>query len=222
MPVTTTPPATSPPTSIPASTSLPPLGTYEYATTGTQTVLGQSSNYPTPTPITVTSAGASCAESNWHPQPTSGFSSSQTTVECLVSGGFDVKSDSSTTTYEGTTQTQTFTCAPNSYIPVTGGSIGEIWTWTCTSSSSSESTTAQSTVTLDSRQSSTVGGKSVPTSTVTVDTKLSGTEKGEVNTKYTFTDSGVPVAESGTIDASSGLGSYSASYTLTLDSLTPS
>lgn len=201
------------PTGVAGAEALPPPGTYTYTTSGTSTVsFFGSSPYPSSTTIVVSRQG--CGEaSQWNSEP-----GSNTTVdECPASGGIHVVSESSTIQTHGYSQTMSFTCAANSFVP-TSGTPGRTWQWACTSSSGE---TASQVVKLIGPESLTVGGKSVPTEHVTVDTTLSGPDQGTATTDYWLTSDALPVKEIGSINASQNGFNYSSNYKLYLDSLTP-
>lgn len=192
---------------------MPPTGTYTYATSGTSKVaFFGSSPYPASTTIVVTRQG--CGESSqWNSYP----GNNTTVEECPARGGIHVVSESSTIQTHGYSQTMSFTCAADSFVP-TSGSPGRTWQWACTSSNGE---TASQVVKLIGPESLTVGSRSVPTEHVTVDTTLSGPDQGTATTDYWLTSDALPVKEIGSINASQNGFTYSSDYNLYLDSLTP-
>jgi hypothetical protein len=199
--------------STPADTT--PAGTYTYATTGSSKLFGKTYSYPPSTTIDVTPQGCGVA-GKWNSSP----GNSTTTVECPVTGGVHVVSETSQVSDGPYNQTMTFTCAPNSFVP-TSGTPGRTWNWTCSSSGSNGTETTTQVVTLVGPRTTTVGGTTVDVEQVTVDSTLSGPEQGTVKTTYWLTSNATPVYEAGSINASQYGVSYSSNYTLRLDSLTP-
>lgn len=208
-------PASPPPASTSASGgALPSPGTYSYATSGTSKVaFFGSSSYPSTTTIVVTRQG--CGEaSQWN----SGSGNTTTVQQCPVTGGIHVVSESSTIQSHGYSQSMTFTCSADSFVP-TSGTPGRTWRWACTSSNGE---TASEVVKLLGPETLTVAGRPVATEHVTVDTTLSGPDQGSATTDYWLTSYALPVKETGSINASQNGFSYSSNYTLEADSLTPS
>jgi hypothetical protein len=219
LPPTTTP-ITGPgsTTTLPPGNTLPPSGsTYGYDTTGSATSPSGNTEYPGQTSIAVTQAsctsGQSGEQQSWQSDP----SSTQSFVECLVSGGFDIQSFTSTGSLY---PDQTFDCV-NAFVPISYGSPNQQYHWACSSTTGGASTAAV-TVTLDSRQSTNVGGEVVPTTKVTFATTFSGAQTGTATTSLVLTDNSIIVNATGNENLSLGSGSYTANFTLGLTSLTPS
>lgn len=196
---------------------LPPPGSYSYRTSGSQTVSAFGGNftsgYPSPTQIDVARSG--CGETDtW----SSSSNSSSETYVCPVTGGLRIYYQQSTE-YG---QTQRFNCAPNAFIPVTTGTVGQQWRFSCTSSP--PGTTSDQTVTFKGVADKTVGSQTVRTVEVEVDSVLSGNDSGTATTHYWFTSDAGLVEETGSIDVTSHnpSGKYTANYALDLISLRPS
>ena len=203
-----------PATTVPkAPAGSPALGTYTYATSGTQTIFSNTTSYPPSTTIDVSAEW--CGEAaKWNSSP----GNSTTIVECPVAHGVHVVSETSTVTEGSYHNTMTFICDANSFVP-TSGTPGQTWTWSC-SSSNGETTTQV--VKLVGAATMTVAGAPVQTEHVQIVSTLSGPQTGKVTSDYWLTSDGLVVHEVGSIKAAQFGITYTANYTLQLDSLTPS
>jgi hypothetical protein len=205
--------AGAPPSAAGSSSAATPSGTYTYATSGQSNItFFGSSQYPSTTTIVVSRQGCGVS-ARWNADP----GSNTTVYECPVAGGVHVVSESSTIQTHGYSNTMSFTCGANSFVP-TSGSPGQTWEWDCTSSNGE---TAHQVVKLDGPQPVDVAGRPVAAEHVTVHSTLSGPDQGTATTDYWLTTNAVPVKEVGSANASQGGFSYTSNYTLQLDSLTP-
>ena len=198
-----------------AAPPLPATGNYTYATSGgSQITLLGSSTFPALTTVTVASRG--CGDSfTWQSSP----GNTQTTVECPVPGGVRILSESMTVTSHGYSDTQTFSCGPDSFVPVDSGAVGQTWQWSCTSTGGEVATQV---VRLLGHQTVLVGGVPVSTEQVSVDSTLTGAEKGTIASTYWLASNALPVRETGTADVTADGFAYQSQYTLQLSSLRPS
>lgn len=195
----------------------PATGTYSYATSGSSSVLGQT--YPLPPTTTIVISASGCGQADrWN----EGSGDSTTIVGCPVAGGIHIASETTQTTYDGRTETETFTCDPDSFVPLSG-TPGQTWRWSCRSSggSSGQETSAQ-VVTLDGPASVEVGGTAVPAEHVSIVSTLTGPISGRSDTEDWFAASGLRVKETGDIRASQYGVTFTSTYTITAESLRPS
>ena len=199
----------------PAVPPLPAPGSYSYATSGgSQITLLGSSTYPAATTVAV--AGRRCGDSfTWQSSP----GNTQTTVECPVPGGVRVVTESMTITSHGYSDTQTFQCGADAFVPVGSGAVGQTWKWTCTSSGGEA---ASQVVRFAGRQTVMVGGVPVSADEVSVDSTLAGAEKGSITSTYWLASNALPVRQTGTAAVTADGFTYRSQYTLQLTSLRPS
>ena len=194
---------------------LPAPGSYVYTTSGGSqiTFLG-SSTYPAATTVAVAARG--CGDSfTWQSSP----GNTQTTVECPVPGGVRVVTESMTITSHGYSDTQTFECGTDAFVPVGSGTAGQTWHWTCTSSGGEA---ASQVVRFVGRRTVTVGGVPVSADEVSVDSTLTGAEKGSITSTYWLASNALPVRQTGNAAVTADGFSYRSQYTLQLTSLRPS
>lgn len=195
--------------------SLPPAGTYTYDTSGTQAFGNFASNsYPKTTTMVLSPTG--CGQSStWN----SSKGNSSTVDYCPTAGGLLIRSESTKVTYSFYSETMTFNCDPDAFVPVTAGRPGQTWHWSC---SSQNGVTTSQLVTLIGAQTVTVGSEQVATEHVRVKSTISGGgESGTAVADYWFTSDALTVKETGNIQARQGKVTYTSQYALVLESLSP-
>lgn len=210
----------STPTSRPTHTStsgsggsslvIPEFGSYPYATSGSQALLGKTYPYPSHTKVKLAQDG-NCVSSTW--KPTSNHEEVQ--VVC-PKGSNAVRLKSESQTIFG--QSQTLDCGSNAFVYSSLIKVGDAWRFTCSGSG----TTAKQQARAVGFQTFSIGGKSVKALHVHVASTISGNAAGTSTVDYWYAPSlGMLVKQVEQIKASrSGL-TYRSHSSLTLTSTTP-
>ena len=200
-----------------ATASAPPgvLGTFSYATTGSEgtNIPGTHRNFPKTTKITNKLQGCGVA-STWKPIP----EHVQKQVLCPAGDGIKVKSQQTTIMFFGVTSGENFKCSGPSYVYRKSVAAGDTWKFKCKSADATavQTSTAVGFETID------VGGTAVKTLHVHVDTTLRGNDSGTSTQDYWIAvKKPVLVKEVGEVTATQQSVHYSSTYSLALKSLSP-
>ncbi|HVS68756.1 MAG TPA: hypothetical protein VHE56_09405 [Mycobacteriales bacterium] len=206
--------ASSPPASTQA---VPPgvLGTFTYATTGSEgtNIPGTQRDFPKTTTIKNKLQGCGVS-STWKPIP----EHVQKQLLCPASDGIKIRRYQTTISFYGVSSGEDFKCSGPSYIDRKSVAPGDTWKFKCTSPDA----TAVQRAEVIGFEKVDVGGTSVRTLHVHVDTKLKGQDSGTSSQDYWIdTQKPILVKETGKVTATQQSVHYSSSYSLALKSLSP-
>lgn len=206
-----TPTATDSAAAVPAGV----LGTFTYATTGSEetNIPGTHRDFPKTTKIVNKLEGCGIS-STWKPIA----EHVQKQVLCPGGDGVKVKSYETTISFYGVTSGENFTCSGPSYIYREGVKAGDTWSFKCKSPDAVAAQTSRAV----GFETVNVGGTSVRALHVHVETKLQGEDAGTSTQDYWIaTKQPVLVKETGQVTAQQGNVHYSSTYSLALKSLSP-
>lgn len=205
----------TPSASSSAALVTPTLGSYSYATSGSEKLAGQTRNYPTKSKITLAKDGY-CVSSTWQPI------SQHKEVQVVCPAGtqaVQLRSEAQTIGVGGFNVTQTLSCDSSAIVYATALKAGSTWSFTCTGSGA----TAKQQAKAIGFKTLTIGGKSVKALHVHIDTTISGGDTGTATEDYWYAPSlGMLVKEKMVTNAKQGTFTYAGHYTLTLTSTKPS
>lgn len=213
----TAPRTTASPASTPKATPIPAgvLGSFRYATTGSEetSIPGTKRTFPATTTITNKAAGCG-VESTWAPIP----QHVQSQELCPTGKSIYMADYKTTLSFYGISSGEDFKCGTDALIYQPGAKVGQVWNYRCKSSDA----TATEAGRVLGYSTMTVGGTSVRVLHVKVDVAVSGAESGSSTQEYWIeTTKPVLVKETGSVKATQHNVQYQDSYSLTLDSLTP-
>lgn len=210
------PSTTSSSASSPATAAIPPsaLGTFSYATTGSEetNIPDTKRTFPKTTTITNTKEGCG-VESTWKPVP----EHVQSQLLCPSGDALKVKSYKTTISFFGVSSGEDFECSGDSFLYQPGAKAGQVWKYKCKSADAVASQVA----TVIGYDKMTVGGTTVRALDVRVQTTITGSDSGKSTQEYWIaTNKPVLLEETGTVTATQQSIHYQETYSLTLSSLT--
>jgi hypothetical protein len=197
--------------------AVPPgvLGTFTYATTGSEqtNIPGTHRDFPKKSEITNKLEGCGVS-STWKPVP----QHVQKQVLCPASDGIKVSSYETSISFFGVTSGENFQCSGPSYIYREGVSAGDVRRFKC---KAPDATAVQKSEAVGF-QTINVDGTRVRTLHVHVETHLQGQDAGTSTQDYWIaTKQPVLVKERGKVAATQQGVHYESTYSLTLTSLSP-
>ena len=191
------------------------LGAFTYSTTGYEqtSIPGTKRTFPSKTTITNTQHDCGVV-STWKPVP----EHVQSQLLCPSGKALKVIAYQTTISFFGVSSGEDFACSGDSYIYKPGAAAGQVWNYQCKSADA----VAKQTAHVIGYSTMTVGATAVRVLHISVATTLSGADNGKSTMDYWIaTNKPVLLKETGSVQATQKGIDYQASYSLTLDSLTP-
>jgi hypothetical protein len=195
---------------------VPTFGSYSYTTSGNEktSLPGTTRSFPATTHVKIAAGGCGLT-STWQPVP------QHTEIETLCPEGSNavrLASDEQKISFFGASTDQKLICGSKAIIYSTSLKAGDTWTFVCKSSDTHATQHAHA-IGFSTIE---VGGKSVRALHVHVDITVTGGDSGTSTEDYWYAPSlGTLVRNTGGVNATSGGIHYQSTYSLQLNSTTP-